>query len=347
MQTMNRRTIITVAAGAAAASIAGATAASAAIPYTISPEANLRSGPSTAYAVIRLLPQGAAVSGTGETSGSYYQVVHNGTTGWVHGYHLKKADATTSPADARQITATRTGLTFTYGSRSSRYHVIANGIDWSKPVGAVFYLDGDYAYKSRSRGYNPSLPAFIAMASEANRRNLLFIPLDTPDVFRSGLGYTWWYRMDANAVYFRSFARQILGTYRIDRTRLWLYGYSGGAELISIGLMNQYQTSWGFSGGGAIILAGGGAPQSYATPSASYLNSMRATWVVSSEDVSGQTVPATWSAYSAARAGYNFYRGKKMANARLSVLTGLGHLDYDLASVMRAPLDAAGLTRMR
>ena len=50
---------------------------------TINANANFRSGPSTDNQVIRQLQQGDSVLLTGEVSGSWTQVSHNGDTGWV------------------------------------------------------------------------------------------------------------------------------------------------------------------------------------------------------------------------------------------------------------------------
>ena len=329
----------------------GSTTTAPVIAYTVSSPANMRTGASTSYSVIRVLPRGASVKGTGRASGSYRQVVHDGTTGWVHAYHLER---TQPAADVRPTLSTQYSRTFSHGGRSSRYHAIASGIDWSRPVGAMFFLDGDYAYKSgrgyaagQSRVYDPSHPVLNAIAHEANRRNMVLIAIDTPDVYRSGLGYTWWHLMTENAAYFRAFAKKMVDSYRIDRKRLWMYGYSGGAELISIGLMNRYQSAWGFEGGGAIILGGGGSPHAYTAPSASYMRSMRATWVVGSLDRAGETTPPTWSALDAARRGYDFYRGKGFSALTMKEIPGARHRDYDLAAVIRGPLDAAGVRRIR
>ena len=49
---------------------------------------NLRSGPSTGNSSITLMPYGASMSLTGETSGEWVRVVYNGTTGWAHSAYL-------------------------------------------------------------------------------------------------------------------------------------------------------------------------------------------------------------------------------------------------------------------
>ena len=61
---------------------------------------------------------------------------------------------------ASGVAATRTNQTFlSYTSpagTTSQYHVYAEGVDFSKPVGVVFYFDGDYWRNDQSKVYDPS-----------------------------------------------------------------------------------------------------------------------------------------------------------------------------------------------
>ncbi|MER3487032.1 MAG: hypothetical protein C4345_14705, partial [Chloroflexota bacterium] len=54
---------------------------------------NLRAGPSTADAVVLVMPDGAAVDLLGEEANGFLRVSYNGTTGWAYGAYL----ATGSP----------------------------------------------------------------------------------------------------------------------------------------------------------------------------------------------------------------------------------------------------------
>ena len=49
---------------------------------------NLRQGPGTTYAVITVMPTGAAVELRGEAQNGYYPLSYNGTTGWAAGSWL-------------------------------------------------------------------------------------------------------------------------------------------------------------------------------------------------------------------------------------------------------------------
>ena len=52
---------------------------------------NFRKGAGTSYSVIRVLPEGSEVVTVGQTTSTnkFYKVIHQGTTGWVHGAYLK------------------------------------------------------------------------------------------------------------------------------------------------------------------------------------------------------------------------------------------------------------------
>lgn len=82
---------------------------------------NLRTSPSLSASVLRTIPAGSRVTAvTGEPKGSWYQVRHNGLTGWSHGGWLRVESPTVgdSPpvADARKemIGRARSGVGFSY-----------------------------------------------------------------------------------------------------------------------------------------------------------------------------------------------------------------------------------------
>lgn len=50
---------------------------------------NLRSGPSTSYAVLRSMPNGSVVTVVQGPSNGWYQVTYQGTTGWASGAYLE------------------------------------------------------------------------------------------------------------------------------------------------------------------------------------------------------------------------------------------------------------------
>lgn len=60
---------------------------------------NLRSGPSTGYSVISVMPDGATVSLTGESAGGFLGVVYNGTSGWASAQWLNTGGGATPPSN--------------------------------------------------------------------------------------------------------------------------------------------------------------------------------------------------------------------------------------------------------
>ena len=71
-------------------SSSGSSSSSKASTATITSNVNFRSGPSTNNAIIRQLPQGTVVTLTGETSGDWTKIIHNGDTGWVSSQFIKQ-----------------------------------------------------------------------------------------------------------------------------------------------------------------------------------------------------------------------------------------------------------------
>lgn len=223
---------------------------------------------------------------------------------------------------------------------TSQYHVYANNLDYSKPVGVVFYFDGDYWQRDESKVYTPDEGMLAAMGKIANARNMVFVPVISPDTNASGDGITWWEDMDANGEFFRSFAKSFVSENNLDASQVWTMGYSGGAEFITYEL-TDHNTSWR-QGGGSIMVAGGdsdGSVDADATTKASPMY-----WWVGANDTSGNTNPVTWSARGAVESGYNAYLGAGFSDARVKLIDGFSHHDYDLPHILASSLDFAGKT---
>ena len=223
---------------------------------------------------------------------------------------------------------------------TSQYHVYANNLDYSKPVGVVFYFDGDYWQRDESKVYTPDEGMLAAMGKIANARNMVFVPVISPDTNASGDGITWWEDMDANGEFFRSFAKSFVSENNLDASQVWTMGYSGGAEFITYEL-TDHNTAWR-NGGGSIMVAGGdsdGSVDADATTKASPMY-----WWVGANDTSGNTNPVTWSARGAVESGYNAYLGAGFSDARVKLIDGFSHHDYDLPHILASSLDFAGKT---
>ncbi|HEV2089157.1 MAG TPA: SH3 domain-containing protein, partial [Cryptosporangiaceae bacterium] len=58
---------------------------------------NMRTGPSTSYSVVLVIPQGAAVDIRGAAQGEYLPVSYNGASGWAHGSWISADSAAPDP----------------------------------------------------------------------------------------------------------------------------------------------------------------------------------------------------------------------------------------------------------
>lgn len=71
------------------------------------------------------------------------------------------------------------------------------------------------------------------------------------------LTYNWWVRARSNGRMVRALIEEIALAYGVDMSRVWLAGYSGGAEFLSYELLS-HDIDW-IRGGGATFIGGGGA----------------------------------------------------------------------------------------
>lgn len=83
-------------------------------------DVNLRSGPSTTYSVLHVVPSGATVTVLdGTAQNGFYKVSHSGTTGWTSGSYYTlvstpSSTPTTTTARTNAITRAKEGVGFSY-----------------------------------------------------------------------------------------------------------------------------------------------------------------------------------------------------------------------------------------
>ena len=284
------------------------------------------------------------LNGSGHFDYNFSQILSNSLTKGKATAAPKSEQKTEQKQQSTQRARTMSSATYqSYTSpvgTTSQYHVYANNLDYSKPVGVVFYFDGDYWQRDESKVYTPDEGMLAAMGKIANARNMVFVPVISPDTNASGAGITWWEDMDANGEFFRSFAKSFVSENNLDASQVWTMGYSGGAEFITYEL-TDHNTSWR-NGGGSIMVAGGdsdGSVDADATTKASPMY-----WWVGAKDTSGNTYPVTWSARGAVESGYNAYLGAGFSDARVKLIDGFSHHDYDLPHILASSLDFAGKT---
>ncbi len=69
-------------------------------------------------------------------------------------------------------------------------------------MGMVFYFDGDYWNFNKSNVYNPDSNTMQQMAQIANEKNMVFVPVISPDKDSSGDGITWWQNIGGERRFF-------------------------------------------------------------------------------------------------------------------------------------------------
>lgn len=226
----------------------------------------------------------------------------------------------------------RFALGFEHGGVAGRYHVVAEGLDWSEPVGVIYHFHGDGAFEYESPQYSVS-----CMAEIARQHNMLLVVPRTPD--RTGVP-TWWESRDRNAAWFRGLVEErILTEYDVDPSRTWLTGYSGGAQLISQELLADHVDL--VPGGGAIMMGGGEAPDGASSePTPAQLAGLRLRWDVGLED-DGSDPKAPFDALSAARAGHAWYEERGYDHARIRYREGVDHFQLPYAGILDQVLTRA------
>ena len=215
----------------------------------------------------------------------------------------------------------------------------------TEPPGILFFFDGDYLLRSNSRLLSRTSSLRRDLADIAREHRMLCVPVLAPGTLEAPVfndpTTTWWVRARRNGRVFRALAADLAERHGYDRTRIWLAGYSGGAEFITYELLS-HSNDW-LLGGGASMIGGGGSdgiPQRFRGPSRS-LNGMLLSWHVGDRD---GKAPASagqiWSAQRAAHEGEEFYRGRQ-ARTMLRILPKQGHRGYPLTSLIRDDLRAA------
>lgn len=223
----------------------------------------------------------------------------------------------------------KTFINYTAAGKTGQYHIYAAGVDTSKRVGVVFQFHGDGGYEFKNPTYK--LPG---LNKEAKDHNMIFVSMKAPNTQN-----VWWSDLDGNGEYARALIKnQVLAKYNIDKSKVWLVGYSGGAEFISFELLQEHSDL--FTGGGAVMFGGGGAPRSFErTPTAAFKSNFHMTWYTGLNDGMGNS-DAGWSALDASNKGYLWYKNNGFVNTKRVTPAGIDHFQYNEPKVFGDILDA-------
>lgn len=216
----------------------------------------------------------------------------------------------------------QTSKVFTGSTYTSRYHLYAGGLDWSKPVGLIVYADGSGEYGLKNPRSTYLLAGKKGLVRVAKRNNMVLLTPFAPNRRCSDGGGSCWYLGDpvGYARWSKQLVRWVLGRYPIDRRRVAIGGYSSGA---------QWATQYFAPSGGAqriqrngviVAISYGGAPNTTpVTFRKRWKQRVHLRWDVGSQDYAYRTR----SSYGV-RAGYRWYTNRGF-DTSLRVVPGLGH----------------------
>lgn len=239
---------------------------------------------------------------------------------------------------------------------SAYYHRYVSHVDWNKPVGLMFWFHGDGGYEFK----NPDDPYYLAgpdgVIAQARKHNAVLIVPATPD--DGADRWTWWKwgSKTSNPQYAKELFTHITSQYNVDMYRVWLCGFSGGAEFLSLYLLRHWGNEMGIKGGGCLLIGGGTKPPVADDFPASYKDNWVWEWRVGELDTGknadGTTAGDGFDALAAAKGGEQWYRDRGWKTT-LEIVPGKGHLmpqfygELVRRSLESNPVTALGLAAAR
>lgn len=218
---------------------------------------------------------------------------------------------------------------FSSGGVSSGYHLYTRGVNFDEPVGVVVRLHGDGAAE-----YEDPDGLLNCLATVAASHNMMLLAPLTPDVAGE---LTWWEDISTNLPWLSDLLdERVLDPYTLDSERVWWMGYSGGAEMISYGVLPRSPQS---VTGGAVMLGGGGAPQALLEePTSEQRESLDLIWVTGTLD-DGSTPYAPFDAVTAAEEGSAWYRERGFERVTAEYPEGEDHFSLPQARILDEALE--------
>lgn len=226
------------------------------------------------------------------------------------------------PADARD--SVQLARDFTSGEVTSGYHLFTRDVNFDEPVGVVVRLHGDGGNE-----YGDPDGLLNCLAAVAASHNMVLLAPLTPDVQGE---MTWWEDISTNLPWLNDLLRQrVLEPYGLDSEHVWWMGYSGGAEMISYGVLPRNPET---VTGGAVMIGGGGAPQELVEePTSSQRQSLDLIWVTGTLD-DGTGTYAPFDALTATQEGSAWYREQGFEQVRAEYPEGEDHFSLPQARIL-------------
>lgn len=229
----------------------------------------------------------------------------------------------------QSVTPINTQYFSTYTSpagTTSQYHVLADNVDWNKPVSVIVRLHGDgalsHVYEFDSYKSSKALTNF---AREASHKNAIILAPKSPDRF----GHTtWWENMPKNDEWLTSLIENEFLTHpSIDKSRFYWMGYSGGSEFLSYHYVAQHPELMK----GGVLMVGGGGGSYYSDrmiSSSQTLRDVPMSWHVGAFD-DGSTSIDGFNALRASQDGHDAFKRNGFTNVERVVIPGKNHYNVD------------------
>jgi hypothetical protein len=212
----------------------------------------------------------------------------------------------------------RTTFTAANG-QTGRYLRYAGGIDPSRQVGLVVYVDGTGEYGVDNPGSSYALGGPSGLVATAKARNMITLAVESPNQ-----SCECWHTGDtaAYADFLANLVEKQLTAYPIGE--VWLAGFSSGAQEITRFLVPRHPELLRV-GGGWVVFGGGGPPAgSGAAVTADRMAGVRGHWYTGTADTA-VPLDASWGA----RAGKSWYAARGVTTTS-EFPSGVGHGLYGL-----------------
>ncbi|HEX2551021.1 MAG TPA: heparin lyase I family protein [Nocardioidaceae bacterium] len=205
------------------------------------------------------------------------------------------------------------------GSLAGNYHFYGGGLP-SSGAGLVVHLHGDAAYEYLNPTDNYCLAGNRGLIAVAKAKGYALLVPKAPDTTGT---VTWWEAGARNAQWLSELLANIYSTKGINTSKVWLVGYSGGAQQITQYFVPLYGKAK-IAGGGALILGGGAAAVS--TPSgwdSTFKAAFPMHWITGGQD-DGTYADDGYDALTDANAGKTYYAGQGFTTT-ISTPPGIDH----------------------
>lgn len=202
----------------------------------------------------------------------------------------------------------RTNLTYTSNNITSKYHLYASGLDWTKPVGLIVYTDGSGEYGLKNPNSTYLLGGSNGLIAVAKRNNMVLLtPLAPGGGCTDGDGSCWYLPSSGitaaqKTAWSAALIKYVQSQYPLNLNKVVLAGYSSGAQWTTEFIGPRYASSL-MTDGLLLAISYGGQPILTPTWTQTFKENVNVFWNVGDKD------PAWRGAgrYDA-DSGYQWYR---------------------------------------